>query len=182
MIGRYWTTIVFLIVSGFVLFCIHEQWIILAVPSFNIQKDKINNCVYTKKTVNYTFYKENVLKKEPIECIITPDHNQTLKTIINNWFTLIEEEKQIDKKIIADSVAIAPQSKIAYISLNQNPFNNQSIADKIHFIEGLLITTSQLSIDLKGIHFFIQHEPFKDYHLDFSEPWLIDCTFPIINS
>ena len=161
---------------GFVFFCFYEQWIIFALPGSTAHLQQNNEQNYQKKIVNLIYYKQEKLQKEQVELIIAHDATQTLQTLINAWLCLIEEENLVDKKITADTVTIAPQAKVGIISLNQNPFNTeqQSIHEKLLFIEGLLATVRQLNFGINAVHFLVQQEPLKDYHLDFTQSWPLE--------
>ncbi len=160
---------------GFIFFCFYEQWIIFALPVSTAHLQQTTEQNYQKKMVNLIYYKQEKLHKEEVELIIAYDTTQTLQTLINAWLCLVEEENLVDKKITADTVTIAPQAKVGIISFNQNPFNTeQSIHEKLLFIEGLLATVGQLSFGINAMHFLVQQEPLKDYHLDFSQNWPLE--------
>jgi len=179
---RFFVGVSSLLCAGFLLFCLHEEWIIISIPTHQQISTSCDNSEYFKKNINLIFYKQELLKKENIECIISPDATQTMQTVIDAWLALLEEEQLLDKKITVDSVSIAPHNKIAYLSLSQNPFSvEQSVYEKLLFIKGLMATLRQLPFKLNSIHFLVCQEELKDYHLDFSEPWPLNTLIETVS-
>lgn len=160
---------------GFIFFCFYEQWIIISLPQNTGTFTSTAQQGYQKKSINLLYYKQEKMHKEQVELVIPTEPIEKLQTIINAWLLLLEEENIVDKKITADTVTIAPQTKVGIVSFNQNPFNNeQSAHEKLLFIEGLLTTIRQFDYGINAMHFLVQQETLKDYHLDFAQSWPLE--------
>ncbi|HXW85770.1 MAG TPA: hypothetical protein VEK38_00355 [Candidatus Bathyarchaeia archaeon] len=95
---------------------------------------------------------------------------RTIKNLANKWFSLLYQERKIDKKVVVQSVLIA--RGCAYISCDYYPFLKEwSIYTKIRMIEGLLKTIQKADVGVQKVQFLVQHQIMHDPHLDFSRPW-----------
>lgn len=166
----YLTLIFFLL--GIILFAYHKEWIIIAPPyaiaTVNIQNDDQN---LDHHKVQLYFFKHKQWHTEEISSIWSHDAALNAKTIINNWFILLEDEKIIDKDIQVIS-SIISSSKELYLSFNKEPFNKQdSIYTKLMLIEGLLTTLRENKIPVQSVHFLVHHQALIDDHFNFSISW-----------
>lgn len=163
------------LIIGFLFFCFYEEWIIITLPHNTATFTSLTQENYQKKSINLFYYKQEKKHKEQVELVLPIDTTEKLKTIINAWLLLIEEENIVDKKIAAKTITVAPTTKTAILSFNQNPFDNeQSVYEKLLFIEGLLATLRECNCPINSLHFLVEQEILKDHHLDFSQNWPLE--------
>jgi hypothetical protein len=125
-----------------------------------------------KKQVHLYYWNHNKWINEPVEIIWSSHINQTIIYLLDAWFTLMEEEKIIEKKVSVQSALFAEDNKILLLSLDYNPFSSDSSTfDKWMIIEGILKTLRDNGIKVQGVKFLVHHHEIYDYHLDFSNPW-----------
>jgi len=159
-------------VIGIALFAYHKEWIII-VPPYAIAtvevEGKDQNVDHRK--VQLYFFKHKQWHTEEINSIWSYDAALNAKTIINNLFILLEDEKIIDKDVQVIS-SIISSSKELYLSFNKEPFNKQdSIYTKLMIIQSLLKTLRNNKIPVQSVRFLIHHQTLVDDHLNFSISW-----------
>ncbi|MBT3827653.1 hypothetical protein HOL34_03090 [bacterium] len=92
--------------------------------------------------------------------------------LIQAWFTLLEEDNIIARRVSVQSCALSGSGKVAYASFDRSPFGEQdAIFAKWLLIEGLLKTLHANQVGITHIHLLCHNQPIKDYHIDFNNPW-----------
>jgi len=172
---KYLTTMILIFVSfliGIILYGYQKEWIIIIPPyATAIHESESEDQRLQHETVSIFFFKHNQWHTEKINCIWSYDAAQNVKNITNNWLTLLEDEKIIDKDIQVVSSIISPAKEL-FLSLNKDPFIKQdSTYTKFMIIEGFLKTIHTNKIPVQSVRFLIHHQPLIDDHLNFSISW-----------
>ena len=172
---KYLTTAGLIFISflfGIILYGYQKEWIIFIPPyATAIHESESKDQKLQHKTVSIFFFKHNQWHAEEINSIWSCDAAQNVKTITNNWLTLLEDEKIIDKDIQVVSSIISP-SKELFLSFNKDPFIKQdSTYTKFMVIEGLLKTIRTNKIPVQSVRFLIHHQQLIDDHINFSISW-----------
>lgn len=153
-----------------------KEWIILLLPhqTDDFQnKEETKNTSFSQKNIMLFFWKHEEWQKEKISIIWSPDLAINIKTITNNWITLLEDEKIIDTDIQVLSTVIT-QNKELFLSFNKNLFNEQSSTFyKLMITHSLLKTMHENKVPIKSVRFLIHHQIMTDDHLDFLISWPI---------
>lgn len=174
---KYTTAISLIIVSfviGIALYAYQKEWLIIVPPYATAihQSESIDQDVQHHKVALY-FFKHKQWQKEEINCIWSSDIAQNVKTVTNNWLTLLEDEKIIDKDIQVVSAVISSNKEL-FLSFNKDPFNKQDATyTKLMIIQGLLKTIHENKIAVQSVRFLIHHQTLIDDHLNFSISWPI---------
>lgn len=157
---------------GILFFCFYQEWIMVYI-SFGTQPlITLSESSTQKKSIALSFWKENKWQREEIEILWSSDTSQTLSYITNRWFSLLDEEEILDKKVVVQNVSLSQSGNQAYLSFDRYPFNRESSAfEKSMVIEGLLKTLKESGIKVLYFYFLVHHKPIQDYHLDFIHPW-----------
>ncbi len=159
-----------LLICGVIFFLHQESWIIFSWPMQTTMQTK-HNTVQTKHTPLWIF-KNNALTQEISEIIISSDQAQTIKQLLNNWLTTLEEENIIDKQITVQSVIISPSGQDAFICFQENFLNQQSSCfTKIMILESMLKTLRDAKLNIANVRLLMHHQPMTDPHLNFDISW-----------
>ena len=157
---------------GILFFCFYQEWIIVHISFGTKPPQTTFESSAQKKTISLSFWKGNKWQKEDIEILVSHDTAQTLSYITNRWFSLLDEEEILNKKITVQNVSLDQSGNHAYLSFDRYPFNRESSAfEKCMVIEGLLKTIKEAGIKTVYYYFLVHHKPIQDYHLDFAHPW-----------
>lgn len=160
--------------TGMLFFLLYHQWLIVHFNT-GISHTQETALSVQKKAVRLYFWHNNGWHHEEAEVIWSNDTAQNIHYLTNRWLSLLDEESIHSKKIIAQSVTLAPSGTQAYLSFDQYPFEQDSSThEKYMFIEGLLKTLRSESIKITELYFLAHHRPIEDYHLDFSHPWPLE--------
>jgi hypothetical protein len=157
-------------------FCASAAFIVYAIQTELII---INNerPVYTApkqlQPLRCTFYwHEHILQPEDALVIRSDDTQENLLHIINGWLIFIHNEG-MHKKVHAETAMLSPSENELFISFDRQPFSKQqSIGEKIGFIQNLCKTIGPHTAAHK-IRFLVRHAPMHDNYLDFSSGWSI---------
>jgi hypothetical protein len=163
---------------GSIFYAYQKEWIILLLPnqtaSYEIQDRQNDIPTYTQQKIILYFWKDEQWHTEFNSVIWSSDFAMNSKRIINNWITLLEDEKIIDSDIQLVS-AIINSHKEMFLSFNKDIFNMQSSTyTKLMIIHGLLKTIHHNKIPVQSIRLLIHHQIVLDDHLNFSIPWPIN--------
>ncbi|KKP35921.1 MAG: hypothetical protein UR26_C0002G0223 [candidate division TM6 bacterium GW2011_GWF2_32_72] len=169
----YGITSFFCLLFGMFFFLYYKEFIIL---NFFSDSKEFEICSQTpnvqKKNVQIIYWKDENWCKEDVELIWSENKAENIKYLINSWFTLVDEESALDRKISVESIWLNSSGNLAYISLDRNPFNKElCVYEKWMLVEGLLKTLRQNKVDLQNVRFLVHHKNLNDYHLDFANPW-----------
>ena len=174
---KYTTTLSLVALSfivGIVMYAYQKEWIII-VPPYTVaehQPESIDQDVQ-HHNASIFFFKHKQWHKEMVNMIWSADAAQNVKTVTNNWLTLLEDEKIIDKDIQVVS-AVITSSKELFLSFNKDPFNKQDATyTKLMIIQGLLKTIHENKIAVQSVRFLIHHQTLIDDHLNFAISWPI---------
>lgn len=172
---KYFTTACLVIVScitGVILYAYQKEWIIIVPPyQTAVYQPEDTHEQLEHRTISLFFFKHNQWSKEDITIIWSSDASYNVKTISNNWFMLLEDEKIIDKDIQVVSAIISPAKEL-FISLSKEPFNKQDATYiKLMIVQGLLKTLYENKVPVQSVRFLIHHQPLVDDHLNFSISW-----------
>ena len=160
------------LIFGIIFFCFYQELIIVSFQNKNKNNFKSNNTIIKKKISSFHFWKLNKWHKESIEILWSNEPKSTITTITNQYFSLLDEEEILNKKILVQTVSLSQSEKIVYLSLDRYPFEREtSTFEKLMIIEGLLKTLKDAPIKVLSFQFLVHHELLKDYHLDFTNPW-----------
>jgi len=161
-------------VIGLLFHAYQQEWFVLLVSHKNNYEQTITtDHTFQQKKIILSFWKNNKWHKESTHIIWSSEHTQNIKSITNNWFILLEDEKIIENDMQALSAVISG-SKELLLSLNKNPFNQQdSTFVKLMIIQGLLKTFKENKLPIQSVRFLIHHQIFNDDHLNFSVSWPI---------
>ena len=161
-------------VIGVIMYAYQKEWIIIVPPyATAIHESECADQNLQHHKVSLYFFKHNQWQKETTDIIWSPDASLNIKTLINNWLLLLEDEKIIDKDIQVIS-AIISSSKELFLSFNKEPFNKQDATyTKLMIVHGLLKTLHENKIPVQSVRFLIHHQILYDDHLNFSISWPI---------
>ncbi len=170
---KYGIFCVFLGIVGYLFFLQQESWLVITFPFWSRSTQKV--CLMPQanyKTVMLYGWVNHALKKESTEIMYTQDKAQTLKLLLNSWLIFLEDEQVTEKQTQVMSVALVATGAEALISLNQYPFEGAwSTHQKLMWVESMLKTIRENSIDVTAIRLLVHHQPLQDDHLDFDISW-----------
>lgn len=163
-----------LLFFGALFFLQQESWIIINWPSLSPSQTKLHSHIQQTQEVPLWIWNKDTFKQEMSEIILSNDHAQIIKQIVNNFFTACLETNSVDQQIIVQSVIVSNSGQEAFISLNQNPFNLQSSTfAKLMLMQSLLKTLQCTKSNITHIRLLVQHQPLTDQHLNFDISWPI---------
>lgn len=159
--------------AGCCYYIIHQKIIVIAFNSPSYKQEVVRINASKKKSILF-FYKNDVWCKEQTELVWPHDTHEALSYISNRWLSVAAEEEVLRKKVTVINAFISQDNRGSII-FDQSPFepNEQSIYQKIVFIEGLTRSIEAAGLDLSGLYFMVNDKPLEDYHLDFSLAWPI---------
>lgn len=167
-----------LLILGVLFFLHQESWIIISWPTSHASAPKNNSAIQPKETPLWIFI-NGTLKKETTEIIASNDTSQTIKQLINNWLTTLEEENIIDKQINVQSVILSPSGQDAFICFQENFLNKQaSTYTKMMILESMLKTLRDAELGITNVRLLVHHQPMIDPHLNFNISWPISGFIP----
>jgi hypothetical protein len=161
------------IIAGNILFAYFNGIIIIRSP-WHAQQTTNYHAINQKKECAFYYWHHGQWNQEKIELMWSDNKESALVYLLNNWLTYLDEEHIIHKKVTAQTTLFSSNGHELYISLDRNPLDQeQSIHEKLLFIEGLLKTLRTNCTDITSVTFLVDHQPLHDQHLDFSNPWPI---------
>lgn len=153
-----------------------NSWIIIRLPTINTTcttQEQINGS--EKKAGTLFYWHNNSWKTERTDLIWTERPVTNCTYLLNSWFTFLDEERIIDRKVSVQTAIISASGKEIYLSFDRSPFNpHNTTFEKWMLIEGVLKTLRENKITIPLIHFLEHHQPLRDNHLDFTNPWPIE--------
>lgn len=171
--------------GGALFYALHQEWLVIwyarpynAYESVSNSTENASQVIAARKKVSLIFWKNERWTQESQELVWPTDKAQALTYLLNSWCALLEEEHISDQKITVQSVLLANGGTQALISFDRIPFAKESATiTKWLLLEGLLKTIRENKIALTDVVFLVRHQPLRDYHLDFSNPWPIQGFF-----
>jgi hypothetical protein len=156
-------------VSALLFFSLQKKWIIIQKPII------ITESIITKtEQKEYTLYwNSHALQQETKTIILTDNMQKNLHYLLNSWLTYLYEE-ELHKKLHIETTMLNRSETELFISFDRQPFGKQqSMQQKIDFIQNLLKTVAQCC-SVSKVRFLLRHKQFHDPHLDFSQSWPIN--------
>jgi N-acetylmuramoyl-L-alanine amidase len=194
--------------AGILFFAYHHQWIIIQLPWHTITAPRGQSTI-TKKQITLHYWKHNKPHAESQQLLWhESDQQANAAQLINTYFSLLDEEWVINKKIVATATTLGPRLHLSgpsgsanypavaptsygghsagqatpanlIVSLSDSPFNPEaSAAAKWHLLEGLLQTLHEQIPSIQNVIFLANHQPLMDQHLDFTNPWPVTGFIP----
>jgi len=160
-------------ISGILFFAYQESWIIINIPKTSIWKN-LQKPQVSETDSNLWAFKNNEWITETKQIIKTNDTAKTIQNLLNSWFLFLLEEHIITQTITVTSCVLSPTKKIAFISLNYNPFTPEATTyECLMLLEGCLKTIRENKIELQDIQILLNHKPWTDHRLNMEIPWPI---------
>ncbi len=160
--------------AGLVWFAIQQSFIII---SFSKPYTELLPSACASKKVTLHFFKHDAWHQETIEMVHHDDQAATIQVLTTSWFTMAQEERLVDKSVVAVSVIINDSGTQAFINLNQTPFDEQqSLHARYMLILGLLKTLRMYPVSVQSVRFLVAHQPLADDRLSFQHAWPINLT------
>lgn len=158
---------------GMLFVAVQKEWIILRFSSSHIQINNKTNAL-SKRSVMIFFWHNQEWRSEKNLLIWSSDLATNVANLTQSWLTLLDEEKITRYKVNLESALINQNQQIVYLSFDRTLFTKEmSTHQKLMIIEGLLKTLRENQIKIPQVQFLVHHQPIKDGHLDFSQPWPI---------
>lgn len=153
-----------------------KEWIIIRWPSYTAFPLHNERTVETtKKRVKLFFWHYGRWNHETVDILWSSCAPKNTQYIIRSLLTLLEEEEALEKKASLQSVAQSLCANDIYLSFDRPPFNEESSTfQKLMIIESILKTLRENAAAPPNIYFLVHHQPMKDTHLDFSDPWPLE--------
>ena len=161
------------IIASTCYFAYNQQWILVQNPFAPTQTiQTVQGTAQTKKTVKLFFWHHDAWRQETTTILWSDNQADALSSLIIRWLAMMDEEKQMTKKISLQSVAISSNDQEAICSLDRNPFGkHQSTFEKMIWIEGLLKSIRENGIKILHIRLLVHHQPLSDVHIEFTDPF-----------
>lgn len=159
-----------------VLFFLIQKDILIITWSTKIHTTHLEKTAISRKKVKLFFWNDEKFQSE--EVVLAWEKNlpdKNLQNLINNWLSLVQDEKLINEKVRLELVAISPLSHEVIIAFNRPILaKGWPIIKKWHLLESLCRTIRETELSISFIVFLVNDAIMKDDHLDFSQPWPID--------
>ncbi len=158
--------------AGLIFFCTYQEWLIIYwnKPSYQTQTTPI----IEKKNITLWREKDSNFIKESFQVLWSENQNANFKLLTTAWLAWLEDEQELSKKIMVESVLFSPSGYEIYTSFDHNPFEkNWSIHHKESFINALIKSYKEQGCTASSFYFLVHHERLEDIHLNFSEPWQV---------
>lgn len=153
-----------------IFFAALQYQIILFNPRVPAPVD-VQQTTRNKKKCTLFFPHQNTLKSEEVDLLWGTQVVENSMSLINRWCTLLEEEGYINKKIVAETIAVTHTGE-AFISFNQNWLPKQaSLHQKSMFIEALFASLRHAQLPITTVRLLVRQQPMHDGHLDFTHSW-----------
>lgn len=160
---------------GMMAISLHNGWIMVRYPSPLTQANQyLNETASPKKTVTLYTWHHDRWQQEKTTLLWHTDKAEQIKYLINSWFSFLDEEKIIAKRVTVQTVLLTTTEQ-ALISLDRSPFDKQcSVHEKMMLVESLLKTMRENHINIQRIQLLVHHAPLHDEHVDFNHAWPIN--------
>lgn len=157
------------IAIALLLFAYQNEYIIIAKPqSYNPLKKRM-------QIAKVTLEADSSFGCEEKEVALCGDLQTDLQALLNCYLSWLTQERS-RKKVCVETTMLTPSEQTLFISFDRKPFGKQdSIAQKILFIQSLCSIIRQHTSSIRSIYFLLHHKPLHDPHLDFNRSWDINC-------
>ena len=156
-------------------FAWYHDWIVIAMPALarSVASHGPQQTSYKNK-ISLFFPKNGKEQQETKEMLWSDDLTINARALTQTWAALLDEESVVHNKVTVQSAAVTFTNDELIISFDRPPFNkDDALHKKLELLETLLKTVRLHLPTLQKVHFLVNHQPLKDYHLDFSQPWPI---------
>lgn len=167
--------IICLFIIGLLFHAYQKEWFIILLP-YQMKENLLTttNTHFTQKNISLFFWKHSQWHKEEMLVVWSSEVADNVKTIINTWIILLEDEKLIETDIQVVS-AFVTMHKELFLSFNKNIYYEQDATyHKCMIIESLLKTLRENDLSIQSVRFLIHHQPMIDDHLNFMISWPIN--------
>lgn len=161
-------------IMGILFYAYHQGWIVIHYPTHTLTTTAHNplESQTHKKKVSLFFWHNGAWKTETTTLLWQHDKATALYYLVNQWFTILDDEGMMDKKVTLQTAILSPSGQELYLSFDRNPLNQQqSTHDTLMFVEGLLKTIHENKCGIQSVRFLVHHQPLIDDHLDFTHAW-----------
>ncbi len=177
------------VLGGALFYAVHQEWLFFFcthrwAPKFCALTTNNGTCAEestmsaARKKAVLMFWRHDRWAKETVELVWPADTAQALTYLLNSWFIVLDEEHITEQKITVQSVLLANNNTQALISFDRTPFAKESSTfAKWLLLEGLLKTIRENGVAITDVVFLVRHQPLRDYHLDFTNPWPVSGFF-----
>lgn len=162
---------------GIFLFAWYHGWIIITIPPRNALVSASTHAPVAtyKKKVTLFYPKSSKEHHEAKEILWSNSQDDNAFMLVQAWASLLYEEEIIHKKITVQTAAVSVTQDELMLSFDRPPFNKDDAAfKKLALIQTLLTTVHGQIPSIQKIRFLINHKPFIDPQLDFSQPWSVE--------
>jgi|GEM_PF-544790 len=166
--ASYITLIIASIVTGIIYFAYRHRWLIVRLP-FGTQEAVVRKSIGKRPVKIITLINKPT---QELQNIIWHEHDPAANaaSITNAYFSALDEENSTPKKISVTAAALGPTQGNLILSLSDSPLSQEmATLEKLKIIEGLFATLKE-HVPSTSISFLVNHQPLRDYHLDFSQP------------
>lgn len=160
---------------GALFYAYNQGWIVIHYPTNAAANHTQGNAAAPqKKKVKLFFWHNGSWKTETTTILWSNNKATALSHLINRWLTLLDDEGLLNKKTTLQTALLAPSEQELFLSFDRSPFSRQqSIQEKLMFVEGLLKTIRDTNTGIQAVRFLVHHQPLIDDHLDFGHAWPI---------
>ncbi len=154
----------------------HNGWLIICLPGMYTQHyDTYLPATNRRQKAALTWWHDNKWQTEVVEIVCPHDIGGSLEAVTQKWLALVEEEKPSIQRTKLQTALFSENKKIAYLSFDRNPLNQEaSMFDTVSWVEGLCTTLKNNNLPCTKIQLLVHHKPLTDARLDFSFPWPIE--------
>ena len=182
----YWYGASICLLGGVLFYALHQDWLLFfcshrwapKLCTMSSRGTDKHGAHAARRKATLIFWHHDRWEKEMVDLVWPTDTAQAITYLLNSWLTLLDEEHITEQKITVQSVLLANNGTQALISFDRTPLAKESsTCAKWLLLEGLLKTIRENGIAITNVVFLVRHQPLRDYHLDFSNPWPIDGFF-----
>ena len=103
------------------------------------------------------------------------DLAQAMQHVVKQWLSALQDAHLVAPNISVESVAISTPGSDAYLSFDENLFDqNWSIMHKWSVIESLTKTLRMAEVNVQAITLLVNQKPMHDDYIDLSVPIPLD--------
>ena len=164
------------VLVGAVFFMLQRNWLVIHFAYFPfITNNALPQALQTTaqhKTVKAYYFKNDRWHHEDVSVIW---HDQdlalTIKHIVKQWISTLQDAGLVAANIIVDSVATSTPKTEAFISFDQTLFDKEwSVARKWSIVESLSKTLHSAEVPIHTMTLLVGGAAMSDNHIDLSHP------------
>ncbi len=168
------------VLAGSIFFLLYNNWIIISVstPGF-IKNEQAHVPIIARRTIALWYCQNNHLKQEKKEIFWYASVEKQVKSIVESWLHVMDEEGILEKPCTLQSVSMVNHTQELLISFDRSPLQRESATiTNTLIIQSLLKTFYDAKISIKSVRFLVHQEPMADATLDFSRSWPLQGYYP----